>query len=345
MARVCIARIDRIGDFVITLPLQEFWLKNRPEDQIVWLAHKNVDFVTSHLINKINVKFINTPASFFEKFNLIFELRRWMIQNRLDVFLSIHVPWWVALAAFLAKVKTRVGSKSQWYAWFFLNKQLKQNRSESVKHESQYNLDLAAFALDLDPSVAHVNPVKLKAKPIAISSWKEKLRKLDVNLEKYVVIHPGMGESARNWPGANYAELAKKFVKMNYSVIVTGSKMDEDFIIKTEILSIAKVVNLVGKTSGDDLLAVLAHAKLVVAPSTGVAHLAASLDVPVAAIYSPVRVQAPPRWRPLGPRVKVFVPEVKCPGHFQCLGPRCEYFDCMSQIGVDSVLSCAMKVP
>ena len=58
-----------------------------------------------------------------------------------------------------------------------------------------------------------------------------------------------------------------------------------------------------------ELITILAEAEFVVAPSTGVAHLAASVGAKVHGIYSPVRVHHPRRWGPRGPQVTVHCPK------------------------------------
>ena len=50
-------------------------------------------------------------------------------------------------------------------------------------------------------------------------------------------------------------------------------------------------------------------ARSVVAPSTGVLHLAAALGVPAIGIYSPLKVEHPRRWAPRGPRATFLVPD------------------------------------
>jgi ADP-heptose:LPS heptosyltransferase len=65
---------------------------------------------------------------------------------------------------------------------------------------------------------------------------------------------------------------------------------------------------LVGELSPPELLNLLSQAKSVLAPSTGVLHLAASLEVPVFGIYSPKKQEQAKRWGPKGPSVTIFTP-------------------------------------
>lgn len=79
-----------------------------------------------------------------------------------------------------------------------------------------------------------------------------------------------------------------------------------------------------------ELLDVLSGARCVVGPSTGVLHLAASLDTPVVGLYSPRKVEHPRRWGPKGPRVSILVPDVPADTTDSTV---------MNQIEVDQVLT------
>ena len=165
----------------------------------------------------------------------------------------------------------------------------------TTKHESQYNFDLISFALGDGVSSSPPQSAVLKPPPSQITKWSNLLSQKNINLKKMVVVHPGMGGSARNWPAKSYKSLIEKMITQNMSVVLTGGILDHDFLQSSGVLKIPGVVSLLDQTRGDDLLAVLSLARVVVAPSTGVAHLAASLGVPTASLFSPVLVQAPLR--------------------------------------------------
>jgi heptosyltransferase I len=339
--KVCFARVDRIGDFILTLPCQRAWLSIRPEDSIQWLLSENVSFVAERATPPISTFYAPSPKTFISKIRCALVLANQFKEAGFDIFLAIHIPWWVALGAFLAGVKTRVGVASQWFSWVFFNKRLRQRRSLAEKNEAQYNLDLINFSLGRGLNPLSLVPGKLSPDKNLKMKWAQHLKSKKIDLEKLVVIHPGMGGSARNWPAHFYREAADKLIAQGASVVVTGSIIDGEFIKETGILDVKDVFNA-GLMTGGELLGVLSLAKAVVAPSTGVAHLAAALGVPVVGIYSPVRVQSPKRWAPLGDRVQVLLPNVSCPGIYECLGTSCSQYDCMEQITVESLMSCVM---
>ncbi|MEQ1878346.1 MAG: glycosyltransferase family 9 protein, partial [Bdellovibrionia bacterium] len=118
------------------------------------------------------------------------------------------------------------------------------------------------------------------------------------------------------------------------TVAVTGTPADAGWLepVKKALAAAPSVVWLDGKLDTKEWLAVLAGARAVLAPSTGTIHAAASLGVPALGIYSPVKVQAPKRWGPLGNFAKAVVPQVDCPGYFECIGEKCQYYDCMKTL-------------
>jgi ADP-heptose:LPS heptosyltransferase len=220
---------------------------------------------------------------------------------------------------------------------------LRQKRSRAEKNEAQYNFDLVSFALE-----KKLKTPSLVTEPQLTVAAGEKFKlaqlKQSLNITKpYVVIHPGMAGSAENWPLTKYAELARELQEKQFLVLVTGTQSDHQHIAESGILNVPGVINLCEKTPPGLLLAVLSEASAVIAPSTGVVHLAASLGVKTLGIYSPVLVQSPRRWGPMGPQVQIFVPNVECPGQFNCLMEKCPHYNCMEQISVDSVASCVNK--
>jgi heptosyltransferase I len=342
VSKICIARIDRIGDLVLTLPCQAEWLSVNPEDEIQWLVPEGLRFVIENARPRLNPFYVSSPKTFREKLKAMTGLKSVLAGKKFDQVVAVHVPWWAALAFFLARIPIRTGPGSQWFSWIFYNRRLRQKRSQSAMHEADYNLELIRFALGKPRSNSTCAPARLTAPENLKKRWAEILSAQGVLPGRFAVIHPGMGGSARNWPPSFYKDLGQKLKDAGVAVVLTGGSGDLRFISETGLDSIPGIVSLVGKTGGEDILAVLSMAGCVVAPSTGVAHLAASLGIPVAGLYSPVRVQAPLRWAPRGDRVKVFVPSVDCPGTRSCLGPECRAYDCMEQIDVESVRAYVM---
>lgn len=307
-AHTVLVRMDKLGDLILSLPVD-----HHPALQgqnLIWAITDGLDFVAEQGVP--NRKF----KTFAKRFNplRIFAFKRWLQQVNPIHVVILHAPWWVSLATWMANVPVRIGPLSQWHSYLFLNFGVRQKRSISDRHESDYNFDLVEKGFEKtggrsNPQVELLKKQYLKVIPPNPTGF---LQSLKLKSKKYVVIHPGMGGSAFNWPAQNYLDLAAHLTKQ-FEVVITGTAADRKYLepIEEGLKAIPQVRWTVGDLSSADLMNVLSQAYKVVAPSTGVLHLAASLGTPVVGIYSPRKVEHPRRWGPKGPNVQVISPKTE----------------------------------
>jgi ADP-heptose:LPS heptosyltransferase len=93
---------------------------------------------------------------------------------------------------------------------------------------------------------------------------------------------------------------------------------------------------LVDELKPFELLDLLSQARSLVAPSTGVLHIAASLGTRVLGIFSPRLVESPVRWGPKGAITHVLVPPL--------LEREKISADVMSRITVDQIYDALMEL-
>src|ERR1039457_2209103 len=111
MSRVCLARVDRIGDLILTLPLDSLWKKYRPHDQVTWLIPENLGFIIEAVqpqVHSFSVP-IHRGKGLSNQWHAAKKLALKIKSLNFDEAVLIHVPWWVAFAFFKAGVKKRVG--------------------------------------------------------------------------------------------------------------------------------------------------------------------------------------------------------------------------------------------
>ncbi len=298
---IVFVRMDKIGDLVLSLPVDTH--PALAKARVHWFITKGLGFVAEHA----------EPARSFNEFPRVFSLRtfvqmvKWFKQNRPRLVVLLHNPWWVSAAAWWAGVPERVGRLSQWHSFLFINLGLRQKRSLSDRHESDYNFDLLEWGLK-KPSpeleITKRNYLRLNPGPTQGT-----LARHALTSGQYRVVHAGMAGSALNWPPARYHELIER-LRGEMPVAITGTQMDRQYLqCLNDLRGKPGVVWLAEKLKVTELLEILANARSVVAPSTGVLHLAASLGTASIGIYSPRRVEHPRRWGPKGPRVAVVQPE------------------------------------
>lgn len=329
--KLVLIRLDKIGDLISTLPVDQS--PHCQDFDVHWVIAKGLGFITKNSTPKRNFIELDKNNK-WQSFKKLLETL-----NLLDpeILISFQAPWWANLAGFLARIKKRVGVYSQWHSFLFLNSGLRQKRSHAIQHEADYNDELLHFALEKEKK-SSAPILKLKA-----NDFTELHKRFPCITLPFVVVHPGMAGSARNWPTEYYVELIEELIK-NYYVTITGTTTDEKWLAPLRIKYSAhrRVSFLQDSLKSTELLELLKAAHAVVAPSTGIIHLAASLGTKSIGIYSPIQVQHPQRWQARGENVKIILPDLKqniCPAQFKCLGPACSDFDCMKNITVNKVLS------
>ncbi len=114
------------------------------------------------------------------------------------------------------------------------------------------------------------------------------------NNRAYLCLHPGnsllaRGKPAlRSWPEAHWRELVEQITQHlpGMQIVLIGEK-NERALSEAVAANFPGVINLVGQTTLQQLMAVLASARALVTTDTGPAHVAAALATPVIAVFGP----------------------------------------------------------
>jgi heptosyltransferase-2 len=118
------------------------------------------------------------------------------------------------------------------------------------------------------------------------------------NDRDYLCLHPGnsllaRGKPAlRSWPESYWRELVGMISQHepDLQIVLIGEK-NERSLSEAVTASFPGVINLVGQTSLQQLMAVLARSQALVSTDTGPAHVAAALSTPVIAVFGPSEAQ------------------------------------------------------
>jgi ADP-heptose:LPS heptosyltransferase len=121
-----------------------------------------------------------------------------------------------------------------------------------------------------------------------------------LGLEKpYVVINAGAGWATKRWPPESYASVIDGLDGVAQAVLIGGSDPAAGEAAQA-VLAACRAkppVNLLGKTSVGELIALIAGAAAHLGGDTGSTHIAAALGVPAVGLYSITR---PERCCPYG---------------------------------------------
>jgi heptosyltransferase-3 len=330
---VLVVRSDRLGDWVLTLPLLE---RLKAAASGLRLGAMGTAAVAPLLERCPAVDAVVVSKRGLGGFReTTAEVRR----GGFDAAVVVHPDMVDTLVVWWAGVKLRVGNGYRGYS-FLYNRRVYFHRSPSTRHEIEYNLEyLKALGL---PVPAEAIAPRLDVTEADRAKARELLAARGVADEGYVVIHPGSGGSSLNWSPRRYRVLAAELSKaLGAAVVVTGSAAEAELASYVAGEGAGRV-SVAGETDLGTLLGVLAGARLFVSSNTGPMHLAAAVGTPTLSLFSPLRSGAPARWGPRGERAAVITPAgLVCE---TCRGEQCENFNCMEAITVEEVLAGARRV-
>ena len=154
----------------------------------------------------------------------------------------------------------------------------------------------------------------------------------------YWVMHGNAADPYKVWPGERLRELLSSARRLHprHAIVLTGASSEN-----TALRALAGGLDGVHVVAGEfdiaGTAAVLAGAACVIAPDTGILHLAAALDRPVVGLYAPTFASL------VGPRSQHATPIViqKQQTCDPCVEKKCPFTprNCMDQIHSDEVLA------
>jgi heptosyltransferase-2 len=162
------------------------------------------------------------------------------------------------------------------------------------------------------------------------------LRSLHLSLDRPVAVFAPGAEygPAKRWPARHFAALARMMAVRGMQVWLVGSK--KDVAVATEIQRMSGDIcqDLAGRTTLDQAIDLISFASRVVSNDSGLMHIAAALDRPMAALFGS---SSPDYTPPLSPAARVIYLKIACS---PCFRRECPYghLDCLVQIQPEKVL-------
>jgi len=323
-----------VGDAVMSLPALEVVRARFPKAELVVLARPQVAdlYVRRPEVGRVIVfEHKSRHSGPGGLLRLAGELRR----ESFDLAVLFQNAFQAALIAFLAGIPRRVGY-SRDARRLLLSHPIAVPRAREVPpHESYYYLELVRRAgwLDTLPVVSRI-PVAPAAPPTA-ERMRARLRELGVGDGRpRVVLAPGAAYgSAKCWLPERYAALADRLVEaFDAAVLLCGPPAEARLGEAIAARMRSKPVSLIGQTTLEEFLAVLASADLFIGNDSGAMHLAAGLNVPQVVIFGPTDEKGT---GPLNPRARIVKRAVPCS---PCFLRHCPVdHRCMTRIEVDEV--------
>ena len=330
--RVVVRGTNWVGDSLMTIPALRALRRVLPDAHITLVIRPGTKGIFSE------ADFIDEILVYDRKnaFSIVAQVREWK-RRKFDLAVLFQNAFEAALIPFLAGVPLRLGYATE-SRQALLTHPLPLPQWRHDRHEVFYYLYLVT-ALE---QMLFGRSIICEAEPdasIQISEARkaqaaELLRAYGVSEEDAVVaICPGsINSRAKRWPAESYALLADRLIESKRRVLFIGSKDETDVSEDVTRRMRQKPIVLTGKTTLDQITAVLDRADLIVTNDTGPAHIGAALGRPTIVIFGPTN---PLTTRPFAPEAVILRHPPDCA---PCMLRDCPIdHRCMTAITVDEV--------
>ena len=319
-SKILIRTPNWLGDLVIATGFINAVLDNFPNSEVDLIIKSGLESLPIKHRGKIIIfdPEICSSGSFGKKLS----------KENYDTFYVLPPSFSSAWMAFKSKIPNRIGYAGQFRSILLSNAKKNENQSRTEHILKEYiNLISPKISFEKYPPILKISKEWIDIK---LNSFKYQLPK------SFFALSPGASYGpAKQWPINYYRKLAKKINKFfNCKILILGTL--KDFAQAEEISSgLDSVNNLCGKTSPEQLLAILSKAILLVSNDSGSMHLMGALQKPQIAIFG----STSPKWTsPINPYSIVINKDIKCS---PCFERTCKYkhYECMTKITPELVFS------
>ncbi len=247
-----------LGDVVLATPLILTLQKNFPKAHIGFVGRSFI----KELLKGYKVELIAFDKGLWESFSLVERLRSY------HVAINPNISMRSALILFFSGIPTRIGFDRSELRWLYTH----QIKHRWGLHEVDRNLEL------LRP--LGIKELIREPKLYLEEEEKEKVRHKFRLPEEFVVFSPFSNFALKEWSLQRWIELARL---IDLPIVLVGTSKDYE---RSREIKGNKVVNLVGKTSIRELMAVISLSRLVISCDSSPVHIANALGVPAISVYT-----------------------------------------------------------
>jgi lipopolysaccharide heptosyltransferase II len=296
-------RLDNMGDLLMSAPAITS-LKESFKCKITVLTSSMAAPVASYIpaideVMTFDVPWVKSAFTVNEKslYQVIDALKEKDFDAAVTFTVFSQNPMATFLITWLAKIPRRAGYCRE-NPYELLTDWLPDPEPYStIRHQVKRDLELVKHlgATPYDRTI----PLRLEAE--RYGNVQHKLLSLGLNIARpWLIIHPGVSESKREFPEHLWVEVGKKIAnELNHQVVVTGSRKELNLTdrISKEIGNNAFAAG--GTFTLPEFLLLIHQSPLVITVNTSTAHIAAATQTKVIVLYALTNPQHAP-WKSIG---------------------------------------------
>ncbi|HVT90978.1 MAG TPA: lipopolysaccharide heptosyltransferase I [Tepidisphaeraceae bacterium] len=327
--RILLIKPSSLGDVVHALPVLNLLRRKWPQAQISWLVSNQFSDLLrgnpqlSEVIEFDRRKFARwwfDPRATVALFRFLRDLSK----RRFDLVIDLqglHRSGWLT---WLTHAPLRVGfANARELAHLFYTHRVPIDSME--QHAIQRYLAITeALGCGREPVEFHLT---------SDAADEAHVESLVGAIGPYAILLPGANWLTKRWPAERFARLIEPLrSQFGLATVVAGGGE-----LARLASQIPADVNVVGKTSLRQLVALIQRASLVIANDSGPMHIAAALNKPLVTIFGPTNPIRTGPFQRLDSVVRVDIP---CS---PCYSRKCSHTSCMKWLGIEPVLDEAAR--
>jgi heptosyltransferase-2 len=328
--KILVRSTNWIGDAVMTTPALEAIRTTFPRAEIVVVANPMVaQLFTPHpWCDRV---IVYDRKSEHKGLAGLWRFAGHLKEQHFDLAILLQKAFEAALLIFLAGVPERIGFSTDGRG-FLLTRRTPLTAELRRQHHSRHYLQmLQQFGItggsgDLLLEVSHVE---------------QKWAKERLGSGSFFAINPGAAYgSAKRWIPERFAEVGDSLARQyGVKIVLTGGPGEMEIGRDIESFMLEKPLNLIGRTSVRQMMAVINRCRLMVTNDSGPMHVAAALGVPIVAIFGPTDHTTTYPW---AKQYRIVRKDLECA---PCLKRQCPTdHRCMKEITTEDVLRAARQL-
>jgi heptosyltransferase I len=271
---ICLLRLSALGDATHAVPLLRTLRRAWPEVAITWIIGKGEARMLEGLED---VEFL--PFDKKSGWAGLRDLRARLAGQRFDVLLQMQLALRANLLSALIRAERRIGydraRSKEGHGWFV---------NERIPPGGHHVLD--AFGKFCEPLGLVQDRVEWNLPvPAAAREWAAEQLPGE---QPTLLISPCSSHALRNWRPERYAAVADHAASRGWRIALCGGRSQLERDTGNAILAAAKtsMLDLIGKDTLKQLLALLERATLVLTPDSGPAHMANAMGSKVLGLFA-----------------------------------------------------------
>lgn len=312
VSRILLIRLDRLGDFILSLPVIDSLRQAYPSAKIDVMVRPYLTGLAG-MVPAVNEVLV---------YSGIVDALRSLPNRKYDIAIDMLCDYKIepAIVALSSKAPVRIGFKGGFREAFF---------THAVYSRKGSSKSMVDIGLEL------LTPMGIMPR-VTIPKLAYSLKPKDAGT--VIAVHPGGHYASQRWGFDRFASLVNKLAeRYNFHILVIGGAGDRDEVKKIMEAVKGKDVEAIFPDL-KELVRILSGCSLLVCNNSGPLHLAAALGVPTVSMMGPTD---PALWWPKGEVQTVIRKGLKCS---PCLLGQCGEHLCMDLITVDEVFNEARRL-